>query len=69
LQRSLVGAFAITFDGLSKDTFYNENSYWELPFIGGYQFQTQPGVLNLDGYSRYYFAATGVTPAMEMNAW
>jgi hypothetical protein len=35
-----------------------------LPFIGGYQFQTEPGVLNLDGYVMYYFAATGVTPAM-----
>jgi hypothetical protein len=33
---------------------------------GGYKFEDQPGVLNLDGYIMYYFTATGVTPAMEM---
>ena len=38
---------------------------WQRPFVGGYKFQSQPGVLNLDGYSYYYFLATGVTPAME----
>ena len=31
----------------------------------GYLFQSQPGVLNLDAYSFFYFLATGVTPAME----
>lgn len=43
-----------------------ENSSWRRPFFGGYKFQSQPGVLNLDGYSFYYFLATGVTPAMEL---
>ena len=41
------------------------NSSWQLPFVGGYRFQTQPDVLNLDAYIFYYFMATGVTPAME----
>jgi len=40
-------------------------SSWRLPFFGGYKFQSQPGVSNLDGAAFYYFFATGVTPAME----
>jgi hypothetical protein len=49
-----------------KEAFYYEGSSWQLPFIGGYKFQTQPSVLNMDAYIYYYFMATGVTPAMEM---
>jgi hypothetical protein len=48
-----------------QDAFYYPNSAWQLPFVGGYRFLAQPGVLNLDGYIMYYWAATGVTPAME----
>jgi hypothetical protein len=48
-----------------RQAFYYANSAWQLPFVGGYRFQTQPGVLNLDAYAYYYWAATGVTPAME----
>jgi hypothetical protein len=59
-------ARAIAFNTRAKDAFYYSNSNWQLPFIGGYKFQTQPDVLNLDGYIFYYFMATGVTPAMEM---
>jgi len=58
-------ARAIAFHTRDKDAYYYANSAWQLPFIGGYKFQTQPGVLNLDGYIFYYFMATGVTPAME----
>ncbi len=58
-------ARAIAFHMRDKNAYYYANSHWELPFIGGYQFQTQPGVLNLDAYIYYYFMATGVTPAME----
>jgi hypothetical protein len=58
-------ARAIAFRTRGKDAYYYENSAWQLPFVGGYQFQMQPGVLNLDGYISYYFLATGVTPAME----
>jgi hypothetical protein len=58
-------ARAIAFHTREKEAFYYENSNWQLPFIGGYKFQTEPGVLNLSGYILYYFLATGVTPAME----
>lgn len=58
-------ARAIAFRTRGKEAYYYENSAWQLPFIGGYKFQTQPEVLNLDGYIFYYFMATGVTPAME----
>ena len=58
-------ARSITFHWRQKEGYYYENSNWQLPFVGGYKFQSQPGVLNLDGYSYYYFLATGVTPAME----
>lgn len=56
---------AIAFRMRQKVAFYYEGSSWQLPFIGGYQFETQPGVLNMDAYIYYYFMATGVTPAME----
>jgi hypothetical protein len=59
-------ARATAFHMRDKDDYYYTNSSWQLPFVGGYKFQSQPGVLNLDGYIFYYFMATGVTPAMEM---
>uniref|UniRef100_I2Q5F0 DUF1254 domain-containing protein n=1 Tax=Desulfovibrio sp. U5L TaxID=596152 RepID=I2Q5F0_9BACT len=58
-------ARAIAFKMRQKADYYYENSAWRLPFLGGYKFETQPGVLNLDGAIMFYFAATGVTPAME----
>ncbi len=58
-------ARAIAFRMRQKADFYYEKSAWRLPFLGGYRFEEQPGVFNLDGYIMYYFAATGVTPAME----
>jgi len=58
-------ARAVAFRTRGTDAYYYEGSAWQLPFIGGYRFQTQPDVLNLDGYIFYYFMATGVTPAME----
>jgi hypothetical protein len=58
-------ARTITFHWRQKDGYYYSNSNWQRPFTGGYLFQSQPGVLNLDAYSYYYFLATGVTPAME----
>ncbi len=59
-------ARAITFAIRQKEDYYYANSSWRRPFFGGYKFQSQPGVLNLDGYGFYYFLATGVTPAMEL---
>ena len=58
-------ARTIAFHMRDRDDYYYANSHWQLPFVGGYKFQSQPGVLNLDGYAFYYFMATGVTPAME----
>jgi len=58
-------ARSLAFHWRQKAGYYYENSNWQLPFVGGYLFQSQPGVLNLDAYSYYYFLATGVTPAME----
>ena len=59
-------ARAISFHTRSAEAYYYANSNWQVPFIGGYKFQTAPGVLNLDAAAFYYFMATGVTPAMEM---
>ncbi|MGD0424595.1 MAG: DUF1254 domain-containing protein [Candidatus Bathyarchaeia archaeon] len=47
-----------------QEDYYYPNSAWRIPLPGGYQFQEQPGVLNLDDYISYFFLATGVTPAM-----
>jgi hypothetical protein len=58
-------ARTISFHMRQKEGYYYADSAWQLPFIGGYKFQAQPDVLNLDGYIFYYFMATGVTPAME----
>ena len=38
---------------------------WKFAFVGGYRFERQPGVPNLNARSFYFFAATGVTPAMD----
>lgn len=58
-------ARTIAFKMRQSADYYYENSAWRLPFLGGYKFEDQPGVFNLDGYVMYYWAATGVTPAME----
>ena len=58
-------ARAIAFEIRQKEGYYYPNSAWRLPFLGGYKFETQPGVFSLDGYVMYYFLAAGVTPAME----
>ncbi len=58
-------ARAVSFKIRQKGDFYYANSAWRLPFLGGYKFEEQPGVLSLDGYIMYYYIATGVTPAME----
>ena len=58
-------ARAVAYRIRQKESFYYEDSAWRVPFVGGYRFESQPGVLNMDGYIMYYFAATGVTPAME----
>jgi hypothetical protein len=63
----VVTARSLAFDIRSRDAFIypDSKSNWRLPFFGGYKFQSQPGVSNLDGAAFFYFFATGVTPAME----
>jgi hypothetical protein len=58
-------ARAIAYRMRQKDAFYYPNGQWRLPFIGGYKFE-QNGANNLDGAAFFFFAATGVTPAMEI---
>jgi hypothetical protein len=58
-------ALALNIRGREPFIYPDSKSSWRLPFFGGYKFQSQPGVSNLDGAAFYYFFATGVTPAME----
>jgi len=58
-------ARSILFHSREKAAYYYPNSNWQLGFIGGYNFQAQPGVLNFDAANFYYFLAILVTPAME----
>ena len=58
-------ARAKLFHTRSRDAYYYADSNWQLGFTGGYKFQTEPGVLNLDAANYYYFLAILVTPAME----
>jgi hypothetical protein len=45
--------------------YFFENSNWRRAFFGGYRFEWQPGVANLDAAAFFFFLATGVTPAMD----
>ena len=44
-------ARSLTFRMRAKDNYYYENSAWCIPFSGGYKFECQPGVRNLDAFS------------------
>lgn len=59
-------ARAVAYRMREKAGYYFANSAWRVPFVGGYKFERQPGVDNLDGAIMFFFAATGVTPAMEV---
>jgi len=61
-----VTARTLAFRIRDKDAYFYPDSSWRLPYFGGYQFLSAPGVTNLDGYIFFYYFATGVTPAMEM---
>jgi hypothetical protein len=54
----------IAFHTRDKAAYYYPNSAWQTLFLGGFRFQTLPGVLDLDSYSFFYFMAIGVSPAM-----
>ncbi|WP_417518372.1 DUF1254 domain-containing protein [Marinobacter sp.] len=57
-------ARTITYQSRISEAFYYPNSTWR-KWLGGYKFQSQPGVSYLDAAAFFYFYATGVTPAME----
>jgi hypothetical protein len=57
-------ARTIAFHTRDQAAYYYPKSAWQTLFLGGYRFQTQPGVLNLDAYDFFYFMAIGVSPAM-----
>ncbi|NVO15188.1 MAG: DUF1254 domain-containing protein [Rhodoplanes sp.] len=56
---------ALFYRNREKEALFFDNRNWKRPFIGGYRFEWQPGVANLTGSAMYFFAATGVTPAMD----
>ena len=55
---------AIVFRTREKDAYLYPDSHWQKGFIGGYRFETEPGVLNFDAATFYYSLAILVTPAM-----
>jgi len=57
-------ARTLLFRSKIPEAFYYPNSTWR-QWLGGYKFESQPGVRFLDAASFFYFYATGVTPAME----
>ena len=58
-------ARALAYKTRDPNAYYFDNRKWKLAFIGGYKFEHQPGVANLDAAAMFFFAATGVTPAMD----
>jgi hypothetical protein len=48
-----------------KEAYFFDDRNWKRPFIGGYKFESGPGVANLSGAAMFFFLATGVTPAMD----
>lgn len=58
-------ARTVLFHTRDKSAYYYPDSNWQKGFIGGYQFQTEPGVQNFDAATFYYYLAILVTPAME----
>ncbi len=58
-------ARAILFHTRDRTAYYYPNSNWQMGFTGGYMFQSEPGVLNFDAATFYYYLAILVTPAME----
>jgi hypothetical protein len=57
-------ARALTYQSRIPEAFYYPKSTWR-QWLGGYKFESQPGVSYLDAAAFFYFYATGVTPAME----
>jgi hypothetical protein len=57
-------ARAIMYRWRTSDGYYYPGSAWRLGFIGDYKF-SENGARLLNAYARFFFYATGVTPAMN----
>lgn len=57
---------ALSYKIRTKENYLYENSVWRNLFIGGYKFESQPGVASLDGLTNFYFPIMGVTPAEDL---
>jgi len=58
-------ARAISYRFRQKQGYFFDDLNWRLAFVGGYKFEWQPGVANLDAAAFFFFLGTGVTPAMD----
>jgi hypothetical protein len=58
-------ARAIAYRMRDRAGYIFDNANWRYAFFGGYKFEWQPGVANLDAAAFFFFLATGVTPAMD----
>jgi hypothetical protein len=59
-------ARAVLWAPRNKDAYYyGTESAWFNGFQGGYLFQVEDGVRNLDGRTTFFYFATAITPAME----
>jgi hypothetical protein len=59
-------ARTIAFKPRMKEAYLHPGSAWFHPFVGGYEFLSQPGVRNLAARVLYSYNYTGVTPAMAI---
>ena len=57
-------ARAIMYTWRGSDGYWYPDRHWRLGFIGGYKFE-ENGARLLNGYSGFFFYATGITPAMD----
>src|SRR5512137_341648 len=56
---------ALGYRNRDKGAYFFEDRQWMRAFVGGYKFEKQPGVPNLDAAAMFFFLATGVTPAID----
>ncbi|MEI6457035.1 MAG: DUF1254 domain-containing protein [bacterium] len=59
-------ARAILFDSRDRDVYFYPGKNWKMGFIGNDIGFSPGGVLNPDARTLFYYAATGVTPAMTV---
>ncbi len=59
-------ARTVTYKMRQKENYLYENSAWRAIFLGGYKFENQPNVLNLDGYVSFYFGIMGISQAADL---